>query len=312
VNNGREGGRDAASLEEALAVLPPPQSAQQIVERLAQLDSRIVQLKGGRLQPPSSSQVNQSVEFDAPDRRELIQLATTAAQLAIRATRLRAAARKADEEFKSASLQLDARIAAAQQRGAELTDADTEDAMAAAAAADSAETAAVAAEEQAIAMDNAARAAHARHATGHGVTALVSQGRDAETRKSRYLSPVKRDVAALPSLVNEEARPKAFRARPVPRSTREPRFERLLLESELVRQQRKAEAAARLAAEEAPFRFWHRDRLTSRAGNQARSAATMKSGLAEEQLQHALLRMRDGQAKAEQLLTAATCARHSD
>jgi hypothetical protein len=285
------------------------------VERLAQLDSRIVQLKGGRLQPPiagSSSQVNQSVEFDAPDRRELIQLATTAAQLAMRATRLRAAARKADEEFKSASLQLDARIAAAQQRGAELTDADTEDAMAAAAAADAAETAAVAAEEQAIAMDNAARAALARHATGHGVTALVSQGRDAETRKPRYPSPVKRDVAALPSLVNEEARPKAFRARPVPRSTREPRFERLLLESELVRQQRKAEAAARLAAEEAPFRFWHRNRLTSRAGNQARSAATMKSGLAEEQLQHALLRMRDGQAKAEQLLTAATCARHSD
>lgn len=325
----------------------PGLSALQIEEHIFALQARIAELKGGRSVGRSSASVrgDSSSELDAPgNREEFIQLATAAAQMAMRATRLRAAAKKADAEFVKASEALDDRIADLQQRGVDLTDADTEEALAAAAAADAAEAAAVAAEEQALAMDAMARTALslAQHRT-YGHDEMVASVRQDEhrlpgassgqvrfamqrrphgpdSRQARHgCAPLHRPdpaPAIIPShgtgdIPGESAVTEAhrvvFRARPVPKSTREPRFERLLIENELVRQQRKAEAAARLAAAEAPFSFWRRDQRHGGKSSPGRVSSTppvnpAPQSSAEKQLQSALSRLHEGTARAEHAL----------
>ena len=291
----------------------PRGRAGDVDEQLAALQARIAELKKGGL--ASSQAPNSVAELQAGDSRgalgsqEFARLAAAAAQLALRATRLRAAARKADAAFVEASKVLDRRIMEARRTGVDLDDADTDEALEAAAAADAAEAAAVAAEERAIAMDEAARA---QLAMAHAPAPLpLREGGDVTAPRHRHGQPAGAvsQYPGRPSRVRghsgtheteETPAPSVFRARPVPRSTREPLFERLLNESDLARQQRKAEARQRLAAAEKPFSFWGREQSAPRT---APSRPAPRSFVAETQLQSALSRLHDGAAKAELALT---------
>jgi hypothetical protein len=283
----------------------PRGRAGDVDEQLAALQARIAELKGGR--------ASQAAEFS--------RLAAAAAALALRATRLRAAARKADLAFAEASKALDLRILGARRTGVDLTDADADEALEAAAAADAAEAAAVAAEEEAIAMDEAARAqlamAHS-HDASHPVDvqregeATVPRHRPGQpagssvTRHGGRPCQARRAMRRQQDEAHEaEATPASpvFKARPVPQSTREPRFERLLNESELARQQRKAEARQRLAAAEQPFSFWRHGGGQQSSQPRPQPGHGARSSTAETQLQSALSRLQDGAARAERALT---------
>lgn len=297
-------------------------------EQLVALQSRIEELKGGR----ASSQAASSVaELQAGSRGalgtpEFARLAASAAALALRATRLRAAARKADLAFSEASKALDFRIMEARRTGVDLTDADADEALEAAAAADAAEAAAVATEEKAIAMDELARAelamAHS-HDASHPPMGMQQQ-REGEATLPRHrpgepagaavthyggrpwAGQARRTMRSTPDEAQQaEATPlpSVFKARPVPRSTREPRFERLLNESELARQQRKAEARQRLAAAEQPFSFCRHGGGQQSAPPRPQPGSVARTSPAETQLQSALSRLKDGAARAERALT---------
>ena len=304
----------------------PRGRAMDVDEQLVALQSRIEELKGGR----ASSQAASSVaELQAGSRGalgtpEFARLAASAAALALRATRLRAAARKADLAFSEASKALDFRIMEARRTGVDLTDADADEALEAAAAADAAEAAAVAAEEKAIAMDELARAeltmAHSHDAShppvsnqqeGEATMPRYRPGEPAGTAVTHYggrprAGQARRTMRSTPDEAQQaEATPlpSVFKARPVPRSTREPRFERLLNESELARQQRKAEARQRLAAAEQPFSFCRHGGGQQSAPPRPQPGSVARTSPAETQLQSALSRLKDGAARAERALT---------
>jgi hypothetical protein len=238
-------------------------------------------------------------------------LEAAAARLQQRARQLREAAHVADSEYVLASAALDVRLACAATEYEDVCDDDARDALAAAAAADAADAAAAQAEELAAAMTAAAYAARTQRPPPPPPPLMLSSSASSATRQrdssggqpagmeppffpreasrrtalsaadfgKRMRVQRARAAAAAPA----EAPPRPFRAHPVPRSTREPRFERLMLDAALVREQRRMESMERLRASELPFSFYARDA-------QARVAAEQERAAERERLLEAVMR----------------------
>jgi hypothetical protein len=207
-------------------------------------------------------------------------LDAAATRLQQRARQLRHAAHAADSDYVLASAALDVRLACAATAYEDVCDDDARDALAAAAAADAADAAAAQAEELAAAMAAAALAARTQRPPstppmrGSVEAPLIPREASSRTALSaadfgkRMRAERARTAAAAPAEV--PVRP--FRAHPVPRSTREPRFERLMHDAALVREQRRLESMERLRASELPFSFYTRDTLARAAAEQERAA----------------------------------------
>lgn len=201
-------------------------------------------------------------------------LSAAAARMTERSWQLRAAANAAHAAYTIASAELDARMSRAAAAGQDICDADAKDALDAAAAADAADAAAAQSEELAAAMAAAAGAAareqkqppkHAMHPV-HSINQVEPRLRckqpevaprstDGGLRSAqRTAALARRRVRAATTPVPET--PKPFRAQPVPASTSEPRYERLMQDAALVREQRRLESIERLRASERPFSFY--------------------------------------------------------
>jgi hypothetical protein len=287
---------------------------------VAELQTRIAALRsaggegGSRATPTLADHL---AEAGTPRQGDVEVLAAACAPLALRAARLRAEARDAEALYAAANAALELRMEQAQRSGMALADHEAEDALAAAAAADAADEAANQAEQHAVAMQEAARAAHLLEREGKRAGTVQARAQPREYVAGGIAARRREEEATAADLAEASAASqRVFRARPVPRSSREPRFERLLLDAELVREQRRAEAAARLRAREAPFSFWGRtpptqaregalpSRPQSRAGpSGAAHAASAQAASAEAELAAAVQRLRTSSARAHERIT---------
>jgi len=262
------------------ALLSPSHARLPLESRLSAYQRTVAQLLAttAPTQPPAGRDNGAASPTDSvADDPE--QLAAAGQRLAARARQYRSRAAEAEEAYSRVSTALDARIHEATERGLPLLLSADESsrALAAAAAADEAEAEAAAAEELAAAVLAASRAAlqcaHCDATPAEPPMLPRPQPVRSEAQVARQAVLDAEHAAAVARAAErgrlrrqkaEEAAAMAtarvpFRAAGVPRATAEPRFAQLCATQEELRAQRRAAAAQRLAASEAPFSFADRD-----------------------------------------------------